>query len=74
MTKEQAEALAALIKSQFNDAYVLILESADTRKAPHDWFVVVESSSTGTRPSLFLHSEYEWQEALIAYTVLKALE
>jgi hypothetical protein len=72
MTKEQADILAEEISQQFSHVETLVLQSSDERNAPHNWFITV--SRRGDDPeaaSLFIHSRYQWSEALSALHILQ---
>lgn len=73
MTKEQANALAALVRSHFGLAYVQVLELVDKRNAPQNWFVAV-SRSWDDKSCIILYRELDWHEVINAYAILKDLD
>ena len=73
MTEEQAEALEKQIKEQFPHVWTCVLESADRRNSPKNWFVAVrrggDEIGNGERPLIIRH-EHEWREAQDALRIL----
>jgi len=73
MTQEQATRLSVQIVAQFPRVETAILQQTDTRNAPANWFIAVKRTNALVEGmSLFIHSQYEWQEALTALYVLQA--
>jgi hypothetical protein len=68
MTKEQAEALAAEIRTQFPRHDIKALPSADMRHIPYHWFIGIQRIDGGD--VLVVHSQFEWQQALLAWNIL----
>lgn len=69
MTKEQAEALAAEIQSRLPLHDIKALPSSDTRNAPAHWFIGVQRRDGGD--VLIIHSRFEWQQALLAWQIIR---
>ena len=74
MTEEQACALAAQIKTQFPFHVITVVQSADMRNAPRNWILGIRPSEDYTGRSLLIHSEFEWNDALLAWRILKDSE
>lgn len=70
MDEQQARDLAARIRAQFPHVSTLVLESADTRNAPHHWLIGVQRSGELEGVSIHIHNENEWIEAVTAWFVL----
>lgn len=69
MTEQQSKDLAAVIRLQLPFHDVRALDSNDTRKAPYHWFVAVSREPEGQ--SLILHSRYDWDQALLAWEIIR---
>ena len=72
MDEQQANDLAGRIRAQFAHVSTVVLESADPRNAPRNWFIGVqrkESAFEGV--SIHIHSETEWIDALHVLFVLQ---
>ena len=73
MLEQKARELAARIEEQFSHAQTRVLQSPDMRNAPANWFVAVSRTPReDSLHALFIHNEYEWNEALVALYVLCA--
>ncbi len=71
MTETEANELAARIREQFPHVNTAIVQAADMRNAPQNWFISVErKEALGQGLSLHIHHGLEWIKALEALHVL----
>lgn len=70
MNLEQANELAARIRAQFPHVEAAVVQRADMRNAPRNWFISVERSGEPEGAYLHIHNENEWVEAVKAWFVL----
>jgi hypothetical protein len=71
MTEEQARELAKFIKIQFPFHVITVEQSSDVRNAPKNWLIDIRTSGPDTGKSLLIHNPWEWDDALLALSVLK---
>ncbi len=68
--QQEAQELAAQIRTQLPLHHVLVMHSADRQQAPHDYFVAIKRS-VDDKNTLFIHSRYEWTQALLAWDIIR---
>ena len=72
MTETEANELAARIREHFPHVSTVVVQSADMRNAPRNWFIGVQrKESLAEGISLHIHNELEWIEAVQALYVLQ---
>ena len=71
MTEEQARELAESIKIQFPFHVITIEQSSDVGNEPKNWLIDIRTSGPDTGQSLLIHNPFEWDDALLALSVLK---
>lgn len=70
MTEQEAEEVAAKIKTQVPLHYVFVMQSTDMRNAPRNYFVAIKRG-IDAKNTLFIHSRYEWDQALLAWEIIR---
>jgi hypothetical protein len=72
MTETQARELATLIATQFPFHIITVVQSADMRNAPQNWFIGIKPGEDYRGEPLLIHSKLEWNETLLALHILSA--
>jgi hypothetical protein len=70
MDKTQIEALAQQIQQQCPMHNVLVMQTQDGNQEPNGWCVAVSKDRDFHR-SLYIGSKGEWEQALLAWDVLR---